>query len=145
MKNVIIRKANSEDYKAIAEISRNDLGYESCTDELVKNNLSLVDFSRECVFVAENNGEVIGFVHIEKYNALYFESIANIMGLAVRDEKRRLGAGTALMNAAEEFARENGIAYIRLNSGFSRVQAHEFYRKIGYDSEKEQIRFKKKL
>ena len=34
---------------------------------------------------------------------------------------------------------------IRLNSGLSRKDAHEFYRKLGFDNEKEQIRFLKKI
>lgn len=36
-----------------------------------------------------------------------------------------------------------GVDLIRLNSGSARKEAHSFYRKIGYNSEKEQIRFMK--
>ena len=38
-----------------------------------------------------------------------------------------------------------GIKKVRVNSGFSRKEAHEFYRSLGYNNEKEQIRFLKSL
>ena len=58
---------------------------------------------------------------------------------------QRRGIGRALMEAAENWGREQGISKARLNSGSSRKAAHEFYRAIGYDSEKEQIRFMKNI
>lgn len=33
--------------------------------------------------MAEAEGIVAGFIHIEKYDTLYFETMANILGLAV--------------------------------------------------------------
>ena len=43
------------------------------------------------------------------------------------------------------WARENGIKYMRVNSGIGRVEAHKFYKHMGYESEKEQLRFIKKI
>lgn len=139
-----IRNAVTADYKAIAEICRNDLGYE-CEDDLVRAKLSSLDSSREAVFATEYNKEVIGFVHIEKYDLLYCETFANVLGLAVKSDYRRLSAGKALMNEAEKWAKTNGASTVRLNSGFTRTDAHGFYRAIGYDNEKNQIRFMKKI
>ena len=42
-------------------------------------------------------------------------------------------------------AKEKEIKEIRLNSGGSRKEAHEFYRTIGFDDEKMQVRFVKEL
>lgn len=139
-----VREAMLEDYKSIAEISRNDLGY-LCEDNLVKTRLSVIDSRRECVFVAEYENEVIGYVHVERYDTLYMETVANILGLAVSAEKRRMGAGHLLMSEAESWAKSIGAVGVRLNSGASRTGAHEFYRAIGYNLEKEQIRFLKML
>ena len=58
---------------------------------------------------------------------------------------RRLGVASKLMTAVEDWTRENGIREIRLNSGITRTGAHEFYRKNGFDDEKEQKRFLKTL
>lgn len=140
----MIRQVNADDYKHIAEICRNDLEYDA--DEiLVKNRIEQLDGSREAIFVAVCNDKVVGFVHCETYNTLYFESLVNIQGLAVSAEYRRKGFGRELMNAAEEWASGKGINKIRLNSGSTRENAHKFYRSLGYGNEKLQIRFFKEI
>ncbi len=140
----MIRKANTTDYVELQKLSFEDLGYE-CDVELVKSRLENLDPNNECVFVAEVNSKVVGYVHIIIFNTLYYKSMANIQGMVVAKEHRRKGYGKELMNAAENWAREKGIEIIRLNSGFVRPKAHEFYRTIGYSNEKEQIRFMKEL
>ena len=140
----MIREATINDYIAIQKISSEDLGYD-CSVELVKDRLKSLDKSREKVFVAVADDKVVGFVHAEKFNTLYYDSMVNIQGLAVANKYRKNGFGKALMYAAEKWAKENGIKKVRLNSGFSRKDAHIFYRSIGYDNEKEQIRFMKEL
>lgn len=139
-----IREAILEDYEAIAKISCNDLGY-LCEENLVKTKLSMLDDRRERVFVAEYEEIVIGYVHVERYDTLYSETLGNILGLAVSSEKRRLGVGRLLMSSAEEWAKSVGAIGVRLNSSSSRIEAHEFYRTIGYNFEKEQIRFLKRV
>ena len=90
-------------------------------------------------------GKVAGYVHAEIYNLLYFESMVNILGLAVASDCRRQGTGKALMHRVEEWAKERGIKEIRLNSGGTRKEAHEFYRAIGFNDEKVQVRFLKEV
>lgn len=142
--NIVIRKADIQDAEAIAEISSKDLGYD-CTAEFVKNKLSGLNMSREAVFVAENENSIIGYIHIEKYDTLYCETLANVLGLAVKSDSRRKGAGRLLMEAAEKWAKDMGAKGVRLNSGGSRTAAHSFYRAAGYDNEKQQIRFLKEF
>lgn len=137
---MIIRNANINDSAAIAEISKSYLGYD-CTAEFVCNKLENLDNSREAVFVAAYGDDVLGFVHVEQYDTLYSETLANILGLAVRAEWRRQRVGSYLMGAAEAWAKDIGASGVRLNSGASRLGAHEFYRARGYNSEKQQIRF----
>lgn len=137
---MIIREANLNDSAAIAEISSSDLGYD-CTAEFVGMKLEKLDKSREAVFVALCDNNVIGYVHVEKYDTLYSETLANILGLAVKADSRRNGAGSMLLDAAEGWARNMGAVGVRLNSGGTRLGAHEFYRARGYNSEKQQIRF----
>ena len=140
----MIREAKITDYVELQILSFEDLGYE-CNAELVKTRLENLDSNNECVFVADVNGEVVGFVHIIKFNTLYYKSMANIQGMVVSKEYQRKGYGKELMNAAENWARKRNIEIVRLNSGFVRPEDHEFYRAIGYCNEKEQIRFMKQL
>lgn len=142
--NIIIRQATVSDYEDIHKICQDDLGY-NCSADLVKERLENLDLNRERVFVAQYNNCVIGFVHAEEYKTLYFNELVNLQGLAVSKEYRRKGVATVLINKVECWAKECGVKMIRLNSGLSRKDAHEFYRKLGFDNEKEQIRFLKKI
>ena len=148
MSKVKIRQATASDIPAMNELFRKDLGYEDCTLEIVEKQFTGLDNSREAVFVAEvgdDSGHIAGVIHVEKYNVLYFPTMANILGLAVAADFRRQGIGSALLKQAEEWARENGASSMRLNSGESRKQAHEFYRTQGYTDNKKQLRFIKDL
>ncbi len=139
-----VRNADINDTSAICRICTYDLGYE-CSDELVLNRLKNIDSSREAVFAAESDGTVVGYIHAEVYNTLYFQSMINILGLAVSHDHRRQGIGKALISRAENWGKELGINIVRLNSGYSRKEAHEFYRAMGYNDEKLQMRFLKNL
>lgn len=141
---IIIRQAKIEDYKDICKICCDDLGY-NCSEELVKERLGGLDKNNERVLVAVYNGKVVGYLHAQIYKTLYFEELINFLGLAVSKEYRNKKVGTRLVNEIENWAKENEIKKVRVNSGFSRKEAHEFYRSLGYNNEKEQIRFLKSL
>lgn len=148
---MLIRKAILSDAEAIAEIYKFDLGYETDINS-IENKLyvySLVHYmdenQREAIFVAELENEVVGVIHIEKFETLYYKPIANVLSLAVKEKYHRKGIGKALMDEATEWAKENELDEIRLESACHRKEAHEFYRAIGFDNEKNQIRFLKKL
>lgn len=62
---------------------------------------------------------------------------ATIWDLAIKEEYRRLGIATKLMDKAEEIAKEENITRIWLFSGFHREGAHELYKKLGYDENRD--------
>ena len=62
---------------------------------------------------------------------------ATIWDLEIQEEYRRLGIATKLMNKAEEIAKQEDISRIWLFSGFHRKGAHELYRKLGYDENRD--------
>lgn len=144
MKDLIIRKLAIEDAPAICEISVEGLGY-NCDLNLVQRKIQNLDLKREAVFVCELDGKVAGYIHVEHYDTLYFETMANILALSVKKEFQKLGVGKALLLEAENWAKENGIKMMRLNSGINRKNAHGFYEHLGYVSEKDQKRFIKNL
>ena len=141
---VSVREAMPEDAAALSSICVNEMGYE-CTEALVRRKLQGLRPDRECVYIAACGDTIAGFVHVEKYDVLYFETMANILGLAVRRDCQRRGIGSALLRAAEDWARARGISVMRLNSGGSRYEAHAFYRAMGYEASKKQLRFLKTL
>lgn len=144
--DVLIRNAVESDFAALAKLGREAMGYEESMDELVHEKLlKILQKDYERVFVAECDGAVAGFVHAEQYELLYYPAMVNILGLAVGDGYRRQGIAAKLMEAVEDWAKDSGIKEIRLNSGITRTGAHGFYRCIGFDDEKEQMRFLKTL
>ena len=144
MSDFIIRKIELKDAGELCKICSEEMGYE-CDSALVKSKIEKLDLKREAVFVAEEESQLLGFIHVERYEVLYFESMANILGLAVKKDFQKQGLGKALLLAAEKWAQENEIYLMRLNSGINRIDAHGFYEHLGYVSEKEQKRFVKRL
>lgn len=144
MNTTKIREIEISDCISICEISSKELGY-PCNIELVQKKISNLDKKNECVFVAIFDEKVVGYIHIEKYDVLYFETMANILGLSVKEEYQKKGIGKMLLLTAEKWALKNNIHTMRLNSGIQRTNAHEFYRHLGYNSEKKQLRFTKKI
>ena len=65
------------------------------------------------------------------------------MGIAVSRKYKRKGIGRALLQQVEHWARETGASGIRLVSGATRTDAHAFYRRCGFEGNKEQINLKK--
>lgn len=144
MDKIIIRTVSINDAEDICTISSEDLGY-PCDLSLVRSKIEKINPDREAVFVALADDVVVGYIHVEKYDVLYFETMANILGLAVKAAYQHNGIGKKLVSAAENWAIENNIELMRLNSGISRTAAHDFYRHLGYGSDKGQLRFTKKL
>lgn len=140
----MIREAALDDAEEICRICSDDLGYD-CKEDYVKTRLTHLNRDRECIFVAEVEQKIIGFIHVERYELLYLPVMANILGLAVSSLVRRQGVGTKLIDEAKQWAAQNDISTMRLNSGKARTEAHEFYRRNGFDHEKEQIRFTAKI
>ena len=68
---------------------------------------------------------------------------AIICDFSVKEEYRRLGIGTKLMNKAEEIAKMENVDMIYLFSGYHRKGAHELYKKLGYDGDRDRAFIKK--
>lgn len=141
--SIEIRRALPVDAQRIAVISSKDLGY-PCDEELVRTRLEELD-QDEAVFTAVMDGEVIGFVQAELYKLLYQKTSVNILGLAVDESCRKCGAGRMLVQACEQWAKENGCQKVRLNSAVAREESHRFYEHIGFVNTKQQKRFEKKI
>jgi GNAT superfamily N-acetyltransferase len=63
---------------------------------------------------------------------LDFESVrfgrrAWVEDLAVDPDRRSLGIGKRLLDAAKDWARERGATHLELDSGIARTDAHRFY------------------
>ncbi|GHU37151.1 N-acetyltransferase [Bacilli bacterium] len=138
-----VRKANFEDHAMIYRLGQAELGYDLDETFSQKRLRAVLSKSANHIFVAFVDGEPAGYIHIQDYDVTYAPPYKNILGLAVFKAFQRQGVGKALMQAAEAFARADGAAAIRLNSGENRQGAHLFYERMGYDRVKSQANFRK--
>ena len=144
----MIRNIKIEDAEAIQRICNISLGYAVSFETVMKQIQKLSeDVNHHYIYVYEDEDlqTVIGFVHAEVYESLYSYAGLNILGLAVLPEFQSKGIGKELMRHLELNAKNNSIAFIRLNSADYRVEAHKFYESVGYVCDKTQKRFIKKL
>ena len=140
----MIRKIKKEDAQSIREICDISLGYTVST-ELVENQIIKLsaDKKHHMIYVYEDEDlhKVVGFIHAEVYESLYSDVGLNILGLAVLPDFQGKGIGKKLMSQLELKAKSDSLAFIRLNSASTRLEAHKFYENIGYLCDKIQKRF----
>ncbi|KAA9295229.1 GNAT family N-acetyltransferase [Streptococcus anginosus] len=138
----MIRSAELSDAAAIQEINAIALGYDFGLIETRQKLSELLDRSDHFILVAENAaGQIVGYAHAASYDCLYFPSLLNLLALAVAPDFQGQGYGKALMQAIREEGVAAGYTGIRINSGISRMKAHEFYRKLGCEEKADQKRF----
>jgi len=140
----MIREINISDSEAIQKICKTALGYD-VDISTVSNQINKLSCDNKnhilAVYEDENTKKVIGFIHAQVYESVYSDTGLNILGLAVDPDFRGNGVGKKLIGYIENYAMDNGISFIRLNSADHRVEAHKFYENIGYKSDKLQKRF----
>jgi ribosomal protein S18 acetylase RimI-like enzyme len=91
----------------------------------------------QAVFIAEIDGEAAGFINVVLRDAPPLEILvprrfAVIDSIGVNRSFRRLGAGQALMQRAEQWASEKGAVDIELTVYEFNRSAITFYEQLGY-------------
>ena len=130
---MIYRKYEIKDISAIRDILENDLGYNCKLDKLNDRIDEMLKRGNYQIFVACDGDKVVGYIGCVSYLAFELENEGmKIIALAVSKEYRRKGIGTELLKTAEQWAKENNIEVILLNSGLPREDAHAFYESQGY-------------
>jgi GNAT superfamily N-acetyltransferase len=143
--DLVIREATSRDGRAIGPLSA-ELGYTASSAETVARLNRVLDAPGHRVLVAESPDEgIVGWVHV--FGTLRVESapFAELGGLVVSEGFRGRGAGTRLVNAAEQWAWDNGFYTLRARSRNERGGAHAFYENLGFECSKIQKVFDRSL
>jgi GNAT superfamily N-acetyltransferase len=140
-----IRLARPEDAEALANLA-GQLGYPSTAAQICKRFEMLAERAEEnAIFVAESDGNVVGWVHAHIYTLLVDDPEVEIGGLVVDERFCGQGIGEKLMGAAEAWTLEKGCSSVYLRSNLIRTRAHEFYKRLGYNIIKSQYAFRKIL
>ena len=140
----MFRDINIADTLEVAEICKVVLGYDVDVENVKEQIEKLTNDKKQHIIIGyedENTRKIIGFVHAQMYESFYSDLGLNILGLAVNPDFQGRGIGKKLMNKLEEYAVDNNISFIRLNSAMIREEAHKFYEHIGYTCDKVQKKF----
>jgi GNAT superfamily N-acetyltransferase len=134
---VIVRPARPTDAAAIARVAA-ALGYPPAGEAPLAAVLASGDHH---VLVAEAEGAVVGWAHVFVARRVASAAFAELGGLAVEPAARRQGAGRALVAAAGAWARQRGVARLRVRVDGRREEAHAFYEALGASRVKAQSVF----
>lgn len=130
---MIYRKYENKDISAIRDILENDLGYNCELDKLNTRVDEMLKRGNYQIFVVCDGDKMVGYIGCVSYLAFELEKEGmKIIALAVSKDYRRKGIGAQLLKTAEQWAKENNIEVILLNSGLPREDAHTFYESQGY-------------
>jgi ribosomal protein S18 acetylase RimI-like enzyme len=87
------------------------------------------------VFVAEADGDIVGFVTVSERISFAGEREAYVGWLVVRAGLERRGIGSTLMAVAERWAIDRRLPCITLETGAANHAARRLYQVLGYEEE----------
>ena len=139
MSTLAIRSATPGDASSILELWRLADAEPTRTDD-EKGICSLVAHDPEALFVAEEDGKLVGSVIVafDGWRGTFFR-------LAVLPARRRAGIGRALVYAGERSLRERGAVRITLFAVKAAVGADEFWLASDYANDNRTQRYVKNL
>jgi GNAT superfamily N-acetyltransferase len=104
------------------------LGYQVDATELEDRIERVLAAADHHVAVAEQNGQLVGLLHVFERPALEKPCEAVVQALVVDSNARGRGIGKALMDVAEAWAKARGLASVVLSTR----KAADFYTRLGY-------------
>lgn len=106
--------------------------YEHAFDEIAAN-------PDNTLFVAERAGQVIGTFQVTLIPGIASRGRkrAKFESVHVAPECRGMGVGAVMIAFAIDFAKDKGAEIAELTSNKSRLDAHRFYRNLGFDQSHE--------
>ena len=88
------------------------------------------------MLIAENkDGTRLGFISLRGRDDVTGVERGHVADLAVVQDTRRMGVGSALMSAGEAWARERGFPVLSLDLWATNDRARTFYEALGYSAE----------
>jgi GNAT superfamily N-acetyltransferase len=123
------------------------LGYPSDTDAVAARLARILETPAQQILVATpaDDSRIDGYVSVERRLILVEDERVEITGLVVDAGSRRSGIGRVLVNAAEQWALEQGLRTVVVRSNVVRPESHPFYEGIGYQRMKTSHTYHKEL
>lgn len=142
---IMVRKASKEDIPAIAELYREQFREMAMLiPDFIKEGDQSAEFLENTVendssdiLIYDCNGENVGFILLQAKERPDFDFMlpgkyCYIMDIIVTESHRNKGYGTALMNAAKTWAKEQGCSFVNLDVLVNNPGAINLYEKLGF-------------
>ncbi len=136
---VKIRSATEQDAPAaarlmtqLAEQTRGDI------DPGVEDRLQvMIELPQYAIFAVEDEkGQVVGLLSAsQRWTLWHTGPCALIEELVVDEGARRQGIGRALIQAALDWARDQGCSEVEVSTDHDNTGARAFYKRLGFESE----------
>lgn len=140
----MVRQMLPTDAGAIAALSY-QLGYPASPEDAGRRIGALLEHPDHCVFVAESDGQVVGWIHGFHTINLESDPFVVIAGLVVDEHHRRQGIGKALIDAVEAWSVSRNCGRVRVRCNAVRTETHRFYEALGFLAVKQQKIFDKRV
>ncbi|WP_342719256.1 GNAT family N-acetyltransferase [Bacillus paramycoides] len=129
-----IREATIDDIDALCslttELKGSSISYEDMNNRLQFVQMSPFDF----LYVYEEEDTIFGLLGFRiRENLEDVTRYGEISIISVDSTIRRKGIGQVLMDYAEQLAKKHNCIGTWLVSGTKRLEAHPFYKKLGYE------------
>jgi len=141
---LVIREIEIGDAQGAAELT-GELGYPVTCEVMTARIEAMKRLKHHVVYVACLSGITVGWIDVGLVHHLQTEQYGEIGGLVVASTVRGSGIGRHLLEKAEQWVRERGIAKVLVRSRITREDAHRFYLREGYERSKTSAVFTKSL
>ena len=134
---ISVRKATDKDIPVILDLlyklgrpkAKNDFE----TEIFEKQIKQYISNSDKQILVAELDSKIVGMVSLMFVSRLNRDKLElYIPELIVSEENRGKGFGNKLIEECIKIAKEKKCHRIKLESGNQRIDAHQFYKKLGF-------------
>jgi ribosomal protein S18 acetylase RimI-like enzyme len=97
------------------------------------------------IFIAEENGKSLGYCFITEVLFLGMGKYIELQSIIVDRDNRKRGIGKGLLMKCEEWSIRNRYKKMVLTSRVHLKDAHEFYKSMGYEIQRQSYYFQKLL
>jgi GNAT superfamily N-acetyltransferase len=143
-----IRQFNNTD-KDISAVTYLINQFDNLPAEITKKEIVEVinetDFDKSMIFIAEENGACLGYCFATEVLFLGMGKYIELQSIIVDKNHRNTGIGKKLIGECELWCRKKGYKKIVLASRVQLINAHEFYKSMGYEINRQSFYFQKYL
>ena len=137
---IVIREMNPKDAETVNTLSK-QLGYPLSVEQTLQNIKAVLHSADHIAFVAEYESRIVGWIGAAQAIMIEVMPHCEINGLVIDEHYRGTGIGKLLIDSVKQWAKLKGNDKMGLHCNVKRVEAHLFYRHLGFKEAKQQKNF----